>query len=171
MALGMCPVPQQLPTGHQDPSGRPCSEAAVGAARAGVSEWRIRRHRQATSDRRIDERYRACPRPALGRGAGEGVIVYLDSSMLARAYLPDEPGHEQAMSLDLVREYAIRAMDAWHLAVAALALPSLVEPEEEAGFATRDEALSSVAMSLGLRLVQADDPRDRVALPHRRGSR
>jgi len=146
------------------------------------------------------------------------VIVYLDSSVLARAYLADEPGHEQATSLladleiglitgtwtrvevsgalvraaragrgdepgllelldgdlgtdgpvtvvaadkevveeralHLVREHALRAMDAWHLAVAALTLPSLVEPGEDAGFATRDEAQSSVAMSLGLRLV------------------
>jgi predicted nucleic acid-binding protein len=146
------------------------------------------------------------------------VIVYLDSSVLAHAYLADEPGHEQATSLladleiglitgtwtrievsgalvraaragrgdeagllelldgdlgadgpvtvvvanqkeveeralHLVREHAIRAMDAWHLAVAALTLPSLVEPGEDAGFATRDEAQSSVAMRLGLRLV------------------
>ncbi|MHB8247099.1 MAG: PIN domain-containing protein, partial [Acidimicrobiales bacterium] len=56
-------------------------------------------------------------------------------------------------ALHLVREHALRAMDAWHLAVAALTLPSLVEPGEDAGFATRDEAQSSVAMSLGLRLV------------------
>lgn len=146
------------------------------------------------------------------------MIVYLDSSVLARAYLADELGHAQAASLledpeiglitgtwtrievsgalvraaragggnetglldlldgdlgtdgpvtvvgvdhhevevralHLVREHAIRAMDAWHLAVAALALPILVEPGEDAGFATRDEAQSRVAMSLGLRLV------------------
>jgi predicted nucleic acid-binding protein len=146
------------------------------------------------------------------------VIVYLDSSVLARAYLADEPGHEQATSLladleiglvtgtwtrievsgalvraaragrgdeaglldlldgdlgtdgpvtvvaadqkeveeralHLVREHALRAMDARHLAVAALTLPSLIEPGEDVGFATRDEAQSSVAVSLGLRLV------------------
>jgi len=146
------------------------------------------------------------------------VIVYLDSSVLARAYLADEPGHEQATSLladleiglvtgtwtrievsgalvraaragrgdeagllelldgdlgtdgpvtvvaadqndvekralDLVREHALRAMDAWHLAVAVLTLPSLAEPGEDVGFATRDEAQSSVAVNLGLRLV------------------
>ncbi|MGH9093350.1 MAG: type II toxin-antitoxin system VapC family toxin [Acidimicrobiales bacterium] len=146
------------------------------------------------------------------------MIVYLDSSVLARAYLADEGGHEQATSLladleiglitgtwtrievsgalmraaragrgdgtdllelldgdlgtdgpvtvvsadqteveeralHLVREHALRAMDAWHLAVAALTLPSLVEPGEDIGFATRDEAQSSVALSLGLRLV------------------
>ena len=146
------------------------------------------------------------------------MIVYLDSSVLARAYLADEPGHEQATSLladleiglitgtwtrmevsgalvraaragrsdeagllelldgdlgtdgpvtvvaagqkeveeralHLVREHALRAMDAWHLAVAILTLPSLVEPGEDVGFATRDEAQSSVAVSLGLRLM------------------
>lgn len=146
------------------------------------------------------------------------MIVYLDSSVLARAYLADEPGHEKATSLladleiglitgtwtrievsgtlmraaragrgdeaglldlldgdlgsdgpvtviaadqrdveeralHLVRKHALRAMDAWHLAVAALTLPSLVEPGEDVGFATRDEAQSSVAVSLGLRLV------------------
>jgi predicted nucleic acid-binding protein len=146
------------------------------------------------------------------------VIVYLDSSVLARVYLADEPGHEQATSLladleiglitgtwtrievsgalvraaragrgdeaglldlldgdlgtdgpvtvvaadqseveeralELVREHALRAMDAWHLAVAILTLPSLAEPGEDVGFATRDEAQSSVAASLGLRLV------------------
>ncbi len=145
-------------------------------------------------------------------------MIYLDSSVLARVYLADEPGHEQATSLladleiglitgtwtrievsgalvraaragrgdeaglldlldgdlgtdgpvtvvaadqseveeralELVREHALRAMDAWHLAVAILTLPSLAEPGEDVGFATRDEAQSSVAASLGLRLV------------------
>ncbi|WP_298339051.1 type II toxin-antitoxin system VapC family toxin [Ferrimicrobium sp.] len=146
------------------------------------------------------------------------MIVYLDSSVLARAYLVDEPGHVQATSLladldiglitgtwtrievsgalvraaragrgdevgllelldgdlgpdgpvtvvatdqkeieeralRLVREHALRAMDAWHLAVAVLTLPSLAEPGEDIGFATRDEAQSGVAVTLGLRLV------------------
>jgi uncharacterized protein len=146
------------------------------------------------------------------------VIVYLDSSVLARAYLADEPGHERAAALledpeiglitgtwtrievsgalvraarggradeaglldlldgdlgpdgpvtmvaadqveveeralRLVREHAIRAMDAWHLAVAVLVMPSLVEPGEDAGFATRDEAQAAVARILGLQLA------------------
>jgi uncharacterized protein len=146
------------------------------------------------------------------------VIAYLDSSMLARAYLADEPGHEEAalllenpdvglitgtwsrievsgaliraaragrgdeagllhlldgdlgrdgpvtvvaadqqevedLALRLVREHAIRAMDAWHVAVASLTLPSLVEPGEEAGFATRDDAQAGVARALGLQLL------------------
>jgi predicted nucleic acid-binding protein len=146
------------------------------------------------------------------------VIVYLDSSVLARAYLSDETGHDAAVAmledpelglitgtwtrievsgalvraaragrgdergllalldadvavdgpvtvvgcaqeeveteaLRLVRTHAIRAMDAWHLATAKLAAPSLVERDEEVGFATRDEAQSAVAVTLGLRAV------------------
>lgn len=143
------------------------------------------------------------------------MIVYLDSSVLARAYLADEPGHAEvsamledpdlalvtgtwtrievsgalvraartgrgneadllalldadlaadgpvtlvtnaqadveAEALGLVRAHALRAMDAWHLAVAKLVLPSLTEPGEQAGFASRDEAQSAVAVSLGM---------------------
>ncbi len=143
------------------------------------------------------------------------MIAYVDSSVLGRAYLADEPGHEQAAALledpeiglvtgtwtrievsgalvraarsgrgdeaglldlldgdlgpdgpvtvvavdqqdvescalQLVREHGIRAMDAWHLAVAVLVLPDLAEPGEDVAFASRDEAQSSVAASLGL---------------------
>jgi predicted nucleic acid-binding protein len=146
------------------------------------------------------------------------VIVYLDSSVLARAYLADESGHADAVAmledpdlglitgtwsrievsgalvraaragrgdekgllslldadlatdgpvtviaadreevetqaLQLVREHAIRALDAWHLATAKLVLPRLVEPGEEVGFATRDQAQSVVASALGLQAV------------------
>ena len=146
------------------------------------------------------------------------MIVYIDSSVVARAYLADEPGHEEATSLlenpemglitgtwtrievsgalvraarvgrgdeaglldlldedlgrdgrvtvvgarqadveeralQLVRGHAVRAMDAWHLAVATLTLPSLAEPGEELAFATRDAAQATVAAGLGLLLV------------------
>jgi predicted nucleic acid-binding protein len=146
------------------------------------------------------------------------VIVYLDSSVLARAYLADENGHDEiaamlddpelalitgtwsrievsgalvraaragrgdehgllalldadlaldgpvtvvaaaqedieTQALQLVRGHAIRAVDAWHLATATLVAPSLVEPGEEVGFATRDQAQSMVAVALGLRAV------------------
>ena len=146
------------------------------------------------------------------------MIVYLDSSVLARAYLSDETGHNEAVAmlddpelglitgtwtrievsgalvraaragrgdeqgllalldadlapdgpvtvvstdqedvetqaLQLVRTHAIRAMDAWHLATATLIAPSLVERDEEVGFATRDQAQSAVAGTLGLRAV------------------
>lgn len=146
------------------------------------------------------------------------MIAYLDSSLLARAYLPDEPEHQRAIALlsdpnillftgtwtrievsgalvraarsgrgdeegllslldadlglegpvtmiasdqeqterqalQLVRSHGIRAMDAWHLAVAQLVGPSLTEPGEEIGFATRDQAQAAVAELLGLRTV------------------
>lgn len=146
------------------------------------------------------------------------MIAYVDSSVLARAYLADEPGHDDAATLlddadiglvtgtwtrievsgaliraaragrgdelglldlldgdlgadgrvsvvtadqrdvedralRLVREHAIRALDAWHLTVAVLVLPGLLEPGEVAGFATRDRAQSEVAQSLGLQPV------------------
>ncbi|HYA45833.1 MAG TPA: type II toxin-antitoxin system VapC family toxin [Acidimicrobiales bacterium] len=146
------------------------------------------------------------------------MIVYLDSSVLARAYLADEDGHDEAAAmladpdlalitgtwtrievsgalvrvarrgrgdeqglisvldadlatdgavtvvaapqqdveteaLHLVRTHAIRAMDAWHLATAALVAPSLTEPGEEICFATRDGDQSAVAEILGLRPI------------------
>jgi hypothetical protein len=42
-------------------------------------------------------------------------------------------------------------MDAWHLAVASLTIPALMEPGEQAGFASRDKAQTAVAELLGLR--------------------
>lgn len=140
------------------------------------------------------------------------MIAYLDSSVLARAYLADEDGHQQATALladpdvatvtgtwtrievsgalvraaragradekgllaaldadlagpvlvlaapqeqvekdalVLVRRHALRAMDAWHLAVAALVVPPLLEPGEQRGFASRDAAQRKVAEHLG----------------------
>ena len=142
------------------------------------------------------------------------MIVYLDSSVLARAYLADEDGHEAALALlsdpelatvtstwtrievsgalvraaragradikqlltlldadlspegpvtmlavaqeraegialELVREHGLRALDAWHIAVAQLALPTLVEKDEEIGFASRDETQAAIAEQLG----------------------
>jgi uncharacterized protein len=140
------------------------------------------------------------------------VIAYLDSSVLARAYLVDEDGHQQATALmadpdiatvtgtwtrievsgalvraaradrgdekgllalldsdlagpvivlgapqdqveqhalQLVRQHALRAMDAWHLAVAAIVVPPLLEPGEPRAFASRDQAQRQVAEELG----------------------
>jgi predicted nucleic acid-binding protein len=140
------------------------------------------------------------------------VIAYLDSSVLARAYLVDEDGHQQATALladreiatvtgtwtrievsgalvraartgrgdekgllalldadlggpvivlgapqeqveqhalELVRRHALRATDAWHLAVAALVVPPLLESGEPKAFASRDEAQRKVAEQLG----------------------
>ncbi len=145
------------------------------------------------------------------------MIVYLDSSVLARCYLDDEDGHQDAVALlndpditsvtgkwtrievsgalmraarsgrndtdeqdllalldgdlaakgrvteltvpqadaeektlGLVREHALRTLDAWHLAVASLTVPALAEPEgDEIAFASRDETQAAVAELLG----------------------
>ena len=146
------------------------------------------------------------------------MIIYLDSSVLARVYLPDEDGHEEAAALlddpevatvtgtwtrvevsgalvraarrgrgnelailsafdadiaphgpvtvltapqaeieagalELVRHHGLLAMDAWHLALAQLVLPDLVEKGEPMGFASRDVAQASVARQLGFEHV------------------
>ena len=149
------------------------------------------------------------------------MVVYLDSSVLARAYLPDEHGHEDAVkllldedaaavtgtwtrvevagalvraarrgrrtpkqigaalavlegdlghegpvtviggdqrdiearALEFVVEHGLRAMDAWHLAVADLTVPGLAERGEPFGFASRDAEQARVAELLGFALV------------------
>jgi uncharacterized protein len=143
------------------------------------------------------------------------MLVYVDSSVLVRAYLPDEKGHQEARALldgaeqllvtstwtvvevtsalaraargrrvedldavlavlaadtgddgtvtvlradaaqmerastRIVREHAIRSLDALHLAVAKLAAVPLLEPGQRLGFATRDDAQRAVAEALG----------------------
>lgn len=145
------------------------------------------------------------------------MIVYVDSSVLARAYLPDEDGHAEALSLfdderraavtgtwarvevtgalvraarhgrrsakqldatlavlaadlgidgavtvisgeqreiearalELVVAHGLRAMDAWHLAVADLLMRDLAEGDEPLAFASRDQEQSRVAATLG----------------------
>ena len=56
-------------------------------------------------------------------------------------------------ALELVREHALRALDAWHLAVADLTVPALAEKGEEIGFASRDEAQATVAEQLGFKRI------------------
>jgi predicted nucleic acid-binding protein len=146
------------------------------------------------------------------------LIAYLDSSILAQAYLQDEPGHAEAralveddgivritgtwslievsgaivraaragrtnlamtlrrldadladdgrvavldepqarieaIALRIVRSRGLRAMDAWHLAVASVLLPQVAEPDEEQAFATRDAEQAEAASELGLTVV------------------
>ena len=149
------------------------------------------------------------------------MIAYIDSSLLVRAYLADELGHEDVggligedeialvtgswtrvevsgalvragrggriddasmrgllmlldadladegtittvrapqeevddVALDLVRSYGLRAMDAWHLATASLAVPPLLERREEKAFASRDLDQREVARELGFTLL------------------
>lgn len=91
-----------------------------------------------------------------GRGDVAGLLALLDADLghdgpvaVASAPQPEVEAH----ALQLVRQHAIRAMDAWHLATAALTLPALTEPGEAAGFASRDEAQSEVARLLGFRVL------------------
>jgi len=146
------------------------------------------------------------------------VIVYIDASVLVRAYLVDEAGHDDAVALldrsdiglvtsswsrievagaliraargrrvdgtqlidlldqdmgpeghvvviagdkdkvelqalALVLAHGIRAMDAWHLATAGLVIPTLLEPGESIGFATRHEEQGHVAGLLGFERI------------------
>lgn len=147
------------------------------------------------------------------------MIVYVDSSVLTRAYLADEEGHEDAsdllatdalalvtgrltrievsgalaravragrhasreeafatldddlgpsgrvseanpptqqveeVALSLVREHGLRALDAWHLAVASIVLPQVADKGEPIGFASRDGGQATVAESLGFATV------------------
>jgi len=91
-----------------------------------------------------------------GRGDEKGILSLLDADLAVEgpiAVVAADQAEVEVQALHLVREHAIRAMDAWHLATATLVLPSLLEPGEEAGFATRDQAQSAVAAGLGLRIV------------------
>lgn len=54
-----------------------------------------------------------------------------------------------AQALTLVRQHGLRAMDAWHLAVATLTLPGLREAGEGMAFASHDAAQAAVALILG----------------------
>ncbi len=91
-----------------------------------------------------------------GRGDEKGILSMLDADLADEGpitVIAADQAEVEVQALHLVRKHAIRAMDAWHLATAKLVLPSLLEPGEEAGFATRDQAQSAVAEALGLRIV------------------
>ena len=62
-------------------------------------------------------------------------------------------GPIEVEALRIVRVHALRAMDAWHLAVAKLTIPNLIESGEEMAFASRDEDQRSVARQLGFTVL------------------
>jgi predicted nucleic acid-binding protein len=87
-----------------------------------------------------------------GRGDAEGLLALLDADLSPDgpvAVLSAAQDQVEDTALRLVREHAIRAMDALHLAVASLVLPGLAEPSEELAFVSRDQAQSTVATLLG----------------------
>jgi predicted nucleic acid-binding protein len=87
-----------------------------------------------------------------GRGDARGLLALLDADLSAEGpvtVLRAPQDEVEATALRLVRERALRAMDAWHLATASLSVPSLAEPGEIIAFASRDEEQAEAAVALG----------------------
>jgi predicted nucleic acid-binding protein len=59
----------------------------------------------------------------------------------------------EAKALTLARAHGLRALDALHVALAAIALPRLADKGEPIGFASRDGDQATVAESLGFAAV------------------
>jgi uncharacterized protein len=59
----------------------------------------------------------------------------------------------ERIALDIVRTEGVRAMDAWHIAVACLALPELTGPGDQAVFVTRDNDQAQAAERRGLAVL------------------
>jgi uncharacterized protein len=91
-----------------------------------------------------------------GRGDEGRLLNLLDADLAVDGPVtvvtaPQADVEEQA--LGLVRAHGLRALDAWHLATAAIVSPALVEPGEDVGFASRDQAQSEVTAALGFRVL------------------
>lgn len=92
----------------------------------------------------------------IGRGDSTGLLDLLDNDLGSEGpvtVVSADQSQVEELALKIVRQHAVRAMDAWHVAVASLVLPNLVEPGEEAGFVTRDQAQARVAESMGMRCL------------------
>jgi hypothetical protein len=87
-----------------------------------------------------------------GRGDEKGLLAILDADLGIDRPVTVVSANQVDIgseALVMVRVHGLRAMDAWHLAVAGLVLPDLLEPGETASFATRDAAQADVARALG----------------------
>lgn len=85
-----------------------------------------------------------------GRGDEKGLLALLDADLSGRVIMLSAPQDEvEQHAVELVRRHALRAMDAWHLAVAAIVVPPLLEGGEQRAFASRDEPQRLVAADLG----------------------
>jgi uncharacterized protein len=85
-----------------------------------------------------------------GRGDEKGLLALLDGDLAGPVIVLGAPQDQvEQHALQLVREHTLRAMDAWHLAVAAIVVPPLLDPGEPRAFASRDEAQRQVAEELG----------------------
>ena len=74
-----------------------------------------------------------------------------DAGRVAVVTLPQDEVERAAFAL--ARDPGLRAMDAWHVAVAGIALPMLAEPGEARAFATRDREQAAAARALGFEVV------------------
>ena len=59
----------------------------------------------------------------------------------------------EAKALAIAREHGLRALDALHVALAAITIPKLADKGEPIGFASRDGDQATVAESLGFAAV------------------
>ena len=87
-----------------------------------------------------------------GRGNRDGLLKLLDCDLGeggALTVLKADQSQVEETALKLVRKYALRALDALHLAVAQLAVPPLAEPRETIAFVSHDGVQASVAVELG----------------------
>jgi predicted nucleic acid-binding protein len=90
----------------------------------------------------------------IGRGDEAGLLALLDADLAGSVVVLSAPQDQvEQQALELVREHALRAMDAWHLAVAKLTIPPLLQPGEPRAFASRDESQSAVAVELGFTAI------------------
>ncbi len=91
-----------------------------------------------------------------GHGDERGLLALLDGDLSSEGrvtVIAVDQVQVESRALHLVRQHAIRAMDAWHLAVAAITLPKLAEADEPLGFATRDRNQAAVANLLGFEVM------------------
>jgi predicted nucleic acid-binding protein len=85
-----------------------------------------------------------------GRGDERGLLELLDADLAGPVLVLGAPQEQvERHALALVRLHALRAMDAWHLAAAAITVPRLAEPDEPQAFVTRDQAQRAAAEQLG----------------------
>ena len=87
----------------------------------------------------------------------QGLLATLDADLDADGRVTELTAAQENVeekALELVREHALRALDAWHLAVASLTVPALAKPErEEIAFASRDDEQAAVAEMLGFKRI------------------
>jgi uncharacterized protein len=101
---------------------------------------------------------------ALGRAARAGRVGGFDPTGVIDRFNSDLSGGPmtlvgadqakiESLALDLVRNQGIRALDALHVAIAAIVLPELTGPGDVATFATRDTEQGDAARACGLLTV------------------